>query len=87
MAIKVKLRQKNISKGRKSLYLDFYPAITHPETAEETRREFINLYLFLDKKEQKEIIDKLKTTINERILYNKDCTFQKKELEYKSRTI
>lgn len=46
MIIKVKLRQKPISKGRKSLYLDFYPAIPHPETGEPTRREFLGLYIF-----------------------------------------
>ncbi|MEP0134523.1 MAG: hypothetical protein ABJJ25_09210 [Eudoraea sp.] len=46
MATKVKLRQKSISKGRKSLYLDFYPPIPHPETGEPTRREFLGLYLF-----------------------------------------
>ena len=46
MAIKVKLRQKAISGNRQSLYLDFYPAITHPQTGEPTRREFLNMYLF-----------------------------------------
>ncbi|MFI0429221.1 tyrosine-type recombinase/integrase [Mariniflexile sp. HMF6888] len=46
MAIKVSLRQKKISKGRKSLYLDFYPAIPHPDTGEPTRREFLGLYIF-----------------------------------------
>jgi len=46
MAIKVKLRQKKISKGRKSLYLDFYPAIPHPKTGKPTRREFLGLYIF-----------------------------------------
>lgn len=46
MAIKVSLRQKKISRGRKSLYLDFYPAIPHPETGELTRREFLKLYIF-----------------------------------------
>lgn len=46
MAIKVSLRQKKISKGRKSLYLDFYPPIPHPETGEPTRREFLGLYIF-----------------------------------------
>src|SRR5690606_17649316 len=46
MTTKVALRQKPISKGRKSLYLDFYPAIPHPETGEPTRREFLGLYLF-----------------------------------------
>ena len=45
----VKLRQKKISKGRKSLYLDIYPPIPHPKTGEPTRREFLGLYLFIDK--------------------------------------
>lgn len=45
MAIKVKLRQKAISGNRQSLYLDFYPAISHPETGAPTRREFLGLYL------------------------------------------
>ena len=46
MSTKVSLRQKKISKGRKSLYLDFYPAIPHPETGKDTRREFLGLYVF-----------------------------------------
>jgi len=46
MAIKVALRQKKISKGRKSLYLDFYPPIPHPKTGKLTRREFLGFYIF-----------------------------------------
>jgi integrase len=46
MATKVKLRQKKISGNRFSLYLDYYPAIPHPETGNPTRREFLGLYLF-----------------------------------------
>ena len=46
MAIKVHLRQKKISGKRESLYLDFYPAIAHPETGKPTRREFLGMYLF-----------------------------------------
>lgn len=45
-AIKVTLRQKPISGNRKSLYLDFYPPIAHPETGEPTRRKFLGLYVF-----------------------------------------
>ena len=45
MATKVKLREKAISGNRKSLYLDFYPAIINPETGEPTRREFLGLYI------------------------------------------
>lgn len=46
MATKVHLRQKAITKGRKSLYLDFYPPTEHPQTGIKTRREFLNLYVF-----------------------------------------
>ncbi len=46
MTTRVSLRQKKISKGRKSLYLDFYPPIPHPETGQPTRREFLGLYIF-----------------------------------------
>lgn len=46
MAIKVKLLQKTISKGRKSLYLDFWPAISNPSTGEMTRREFLKMYVY-----------------------------------------
>ena len=62
MAIKVKLREKKISGNRQSLYLDFYPAIPHPETGEPTRREFLGMYLFdkainpIDKQHNKETI-------------------------------
>jgi len=41
--IKVTLRQKKISGGRKSLYLDFYPAIVR--NGKETRREFLKMYV------------------------------------------
>ena len=46
MAIKVTLRKKRISKGRLSLYLDFYPAIPHTETGKPTRREFLGYYIY-----------------------------------------
>jgi integrase len=48
MAIKIKLREKIISGNRKTLYLDIYPAITDPETGKETRRKFLNMYLFTE---------------------------------------
>jgi integrase len=62
MAIKVRLREKAISRNRLSLYLDFYPAIPHPQTSEPTRREFLGLYLFdkakspIDKQHNKETL-------------------------------
>lgn len=46
MSIKVTLRQKDITKGRKSFYLDFYPAVLNSETGKTTRREFLGLYTF-----------------------------------------
>ena len=62
MTIKVKLREKKISGNRQSLYLDFYPAIPHPETGKPTRREFLGMYLFdkaknpIDKQGNKETL-------------------------------
>ncbi|MEN9612393.1 MAG: hypothetical protein RLZZ628_3207 [Bacteroidota bacterium] len=45
-ATKVNLREKVLSTGKKSLYLDFYPAIPNPNTGKSTRRDFLGLYLF-----------------------------------------
>lgn len=47
-AIKVSLRSKEISKGRRSLYLDFYPGIPDPGGAPDrvTRREFLGYYTY-----------------------------------------
>ncbi len=44
--MKVTVRFKPISNGRKSVYLDFYPPIVHPATGKPTRREFLDLYVF-----------------------------------------
>ena len=61
--IKVKLLKKAISEGRHSLYLDFYPPITHPETGKPTRREFLKIYILdkpkteVEKHHRKEILD------------------------------
>jgi integrase len=63
MATKVTLRQKPISGSRQSLYLDFYPPITHPGTGKSTRREFLGMYLYdkakspVDKKHNKETLE------------------------------
>lgn len=42
---KVTLRQRAISKGRISLYLDYYPAVRHPETMQMSRREYLGIYI------------------------------------------
>ncbi|MFT5213416.1 MAG: integrase [Patiriisocius sp.] len=57
MTTKVTLRQKLISKGRKSLYLDFYPPITTAGTDKKTRREFLGLSIDIDKTAFKKEID------------------------------
>ncbi|BAX82344.1 tyrosine-type recombinase/integrase [Labilibaculum antarcticum] len=43
---KVTLRKKAITKGRHSLYLDYYPAIRNPGTMKMTRREVLGIYIF-----------------------------------------
>jgi site-specific recombinase XerD len=44
--MKVTLREKKISKGQLSLYLDFYPPIIDDRSGSSTRREFLKLYLY-----------------------------------------
>ena len=51
MAIKVSLRKKIISGNRHSLYLDFYPPIPDYSTGEPTRRQFLGMYVLIDKDE------------------------------------
>jgi integrase len=81
MTTKVTLRQKKISKGRQSLYLDFYPSIPHPETGEPTRREFLGLYIF---EKPKTPIDKQHNTetlqIGERIRQKRENILNKPEI-------
>lgn len=57
MAYKVTLRKKPISKGRYSLYLDIWPPIPHPDTGEQTRRKFLGLYLFIERREIRKKIE------------------------------
>ena len=40
----VTLRQRVISNGRISLYLDYYPAIRNPYTMKMSRREYLGIY-------------------------------------------
>ena len=59
MTTKVTLRLKDISKGRQSIYLDFYPAITNQKTGKPTRREFLGLYIH---KKPKDIFERTHNT-------------------------
>lgn len=43
---KVTLRQRPISNGRLSLYLDYYPAVRNPKNMKMTRRESLGFYIF-----------------------------------------
>ncbi len=91
MAHKVTLRKKKISGGRQSLYLDYYPAIPHPETGEPTRRKFLGIYILdrpktpIEKQDNKEsiriaedICAKEKNAINKSEIYTE---FEKERLE------
>ncbi len=81
MTTKVTLRQKEIAKERQSLYLDFYPAIKHPETGKSTRREFLGLYVYEKPKtaiEKQHNIDTLKTANG--IRQKRDNTINKPEI-------
>ena len=95
MAIKVKLREKPISENRKSLYLDFYPPIPHPENGKPTRREFLGLYISdksknpLDKQADKEtrqlaeqIRQKRENYLNKPEIYT---GYEKEQLKIKER--
>jgi len=52
--IKVSLREKKISGGKLSLYLDYYPPICIPGTKKTTRREFLNIYIYENPKNTNE---------------------------------
>jgi len=52
--IKVFLREKKILGDKRSLYLDFYPPIVHPETKKLTRRDHLRLYIFAKPKTEVE---------------------------------
>lgn len=71
--IKVALRSKPIDNGKKSLYLDFYPAIPNPKTGKDTRREFLKMYVYEKPKGQ---IQKIH---NDQTLAIADSIRQKKE--------
>lgn len=91
MKIKVTLRKKSISNGKQSLYLDFYPAIIHPDTNQETRREFLKMHILekprkaIDKKNNEETLNiaelirqKRESLLNRPEIYTE---FEKQEFE------
>lgn len=91
MAHKVTVREKKISKGRLSLYLDIYPPILDPETGKQTRRDFLGIYVLqnpktaldkLDNKESRRIAEEIcsrrKNEINKAEIHTE---FEKERLE------
>lgn len=91
--IRVTLRQKDIKGNKKSLYLDFYPAIPHPETGKPTRREFLKLHIFerpkttIEKQRNKETLrlaeqirQKRENFLNKPEVYNE---YEKEQLKIK----
>jgi site-specific recombinase XerD len=44
--MKVKLRKKSLTGNRNRLFLDFYPALIDPDTGKQSRREFLDLFLY-----------------------------------------
>jgi hypothetical protein len=92
-SVKVSLREKQISKSRSSLYLDFYPAIYNSRTGQLSRRQFLGKYIF---SKAKALVDKqhnLETmAIAERVRQMKQnqidkpeiyTEFEKEKLKYK----
>ncbi len=51
---KVTLRKREITNGRISLYLDYYPAVRHPETMVMSRREYLGIYIYARPKNEME---------------------------------
>ena len=81
MAIKVTLRQKPISKGRKSLYLDFYPPIRVTGSDKKTRREFLGLYIYDKPKKPIHKLDNQQTILlAEQIRQKRDNEINKPEI-------
>lgn len=81
MAIKVTLRRKPISKGRESLYLDYYPAIIDSSTGNPTRRLFLKLYLFRNPKSPGEKAhNKVLIQLGEQIRQTRELEVNKPEI-------
>lgn len=82
------LREKKLTGGRVSLYIDYYPAIWNPIKKEYSRREFLNLYIIKNPQSQferkqneinREIAEKIyvkrmkSLMLEEHKLFNKDA--------------
>ena len=81
----VTLRYKEIANGKKSLYLDYYPAIINPATGKETRREFLKLQIHsvpkneMEKSHNKETIQFAELVRSKRLIQIRDKEYGFKE--------
>ncbi len=51
---KVKLRQKAISGGRRTIFLDIYPPVPHPDTGKLTRKHYLKIFVYSSPKTELE---------------------------------
>lgn len=83
---KVTLRTKALKGNRIRLYLDFYPAIPHPDTGKPTRREFLKLFLYKPaSKETERTHNKETKKIAEAIRAKRQLQVQAEEYDFLSR--
>ena len=81
----VTLRQKKMANNKSSLYLDYFPPIINPKTANETRREFLKLKIFdhptnlLEKEHNKSTIEFANLIRAKRLTQLKDREYGFKE--------
>ncbi|MDN3666908.1 tyrosine-type recombinase/integrase [Algibacter miyuki] len=81
----VTLRDKEVANGKRSLYLDYYPAIINPETGKETRREFLKLQIYsvpkneMEKSHNKETIQFAELVRSKRLIQIRDKEYGFKE--------
>jgi integrase len=79
MIVKVSLRQKFVNKRYKNLYLDYYPAVRL--NGKSTRREFLGLSVYINKREFKKEVEKCEQRdLNSQNGELRDSTIRKREV-------
>ncbi len=79
--MKVTIRTKPIQGGKIRIYLDYYPAITNPDTGKQTRREFLDLYLYSEIEYKEETYTTGNNNIAVRILTELDSKGNPKKVK------
>ena len=86
-ATKVTLRKRELPSGKITLYLDFWPPVKNPRTGEQSRREYLGIYLIKkpkDATERKNNSEKLK--IAEAIRSEREIAILKEQFGFADRT-